>query len=148
MKHPSLFTLLLITATIGIANAAGPPDDAALTAALIGAWEVMESPSAVPYGEVIYTADGHLHGFNTGVDWLPDGSTRKVKVKMRGDWAIKRGVLVITNLESDRVDLIPRVALKRYLIKSISTSEAHFKDLSDGASLYRRRKRSIRDVKV
>jgi len=71
MKHPPVFALLLITATIGRAIAAGPPDDATLTTALLGAWEVMEGPSAAPYGEVIYTADGHLHGFKD----LSDGSS-------------------------------------------------------------------------
>jgi hypothetical protein len=131
-----------------MAVAADPPNDATLVKALIGTWEVMEGPSAVPYGEVAYTADGHLHGFNTVVVQLTDGSSRTAKVNMQGDWTIKERVLVITNLRSDPVDRVPSVSLKRYLIQSITTDEAYFKDLSSGSSLYRRRKGASGGLKV
>jgi hypothetical protein len=140
--------LLLITSTLGIAIAADAPDDAALTAALIGEWDVMTGPAAAPYGEVAYTTDGHLHGFNTVVVRLADGSVQTAKVKMQGDWTIKDRVLLITNLHSDPEGRVPSVSLKRYRIQSISAEEAYFKDLSNGSSLYRRRKGARSAVEV
>jgi hypothetical protein len=147
MKRISIITLLLIAWTLNV-TAAAPPDDAALSAALIGTWDVMTGPSAAPYGEVAYTADGRLHGFNTVVVQLADGSAETARVSMQGDWTIKDRVLVITNLHSEPVGRVPSISLKRYLIQSISADEAYFKDLSDGSALYRRRKGASNAVKV
>lgn len=140
MKRTSIVILLLIAWTLDVSVAADPPDDATLIAGLIGTWDVMAGPSAAPYGEVAYTADGHLHGFNTVVTQFADGFSQRAKVNMKGDWTIKDRVLIITNLHSDPVDRVPSVSLKRYFIQSISGDEAYFKDLSNGKSLYRRRK--------
>jgi hypothetical protein len=148
MKSTRLVTLLLVMSAANITSQADPINDASLTAALLGTWEVMQGPSAIPYGEVIYTNDGRLSGFNSASIQHGDGSVQTEKVKMRGQWSIKDDVLVITNLESDPVGHFPSVPLKRYLIRSITSDEAFFKDLSDGSNLYRRRKKRNAGLKV
>ena len=140
MNAALLPKLLFVMCAMSAALASGPTNDAALTAALLGTWEVLLSPATPPYGEVTYASDGGFSGYNTAIVQHPDGSVDTKKIRMHGRWRIKDGVLVITALDSEPTGLTSPTPAKRYLIRSITPGEARFKDESTGSELYRRRK--------
>jgi putative cell wall-binding protein len=145
MPKPSLkkslaAVVLLIVALAASAAGDTQKSDASLAAGLIGKWKAPESrQSQKILGEITYAPDGVATGYSTGMVPSLDGSPHAVRINLKARWKIENHILLVSDIETDPTGVIPQGTLLKYEIVSLSPTELVFKNLKDGAELYRRR---------
>ena len=117
-----------------------PKNDASLAAGLLGTWKAPENRHSPKIcGEITYTPDGMATGYSTALVPSTNGSPHAVRINLKARWKIENHILVLSDIESDPSGIMPKGTLLKYEIISLNATELVFKNLKDGAELYRHR---------
>jgi hypothetical protein len=138
-RSPVLAALVLA----GLCGCAGEAEsDASLAARLLGTWQAPESrTSATIKGEATYSGDGSVAGFVVSPQRTAGGA--EVTFKLRAHWKVEGGVVHMRDFETEPKGLFPAGHTQRYKIVALTPTEVVFRDLNNGAELYRRRRQSF-----
>lgn len=128
-RPAATLTLLAALGAVLPADAAGPDRDAELRRRLVGTWLNVDSAVTTEVrGETTYTADGRILGWDAAEALDPKGRRMRIKLRLRGHWSIRRGMIHLSGIESATPAVEFRGNDQHYQVVAITPDELTFRD--------------------